>query len=117
MLKNDALDARVNLMSAAFKRLSTVSAVLTEKAEELETMAPDVDLLKDYVVSRQWMNDFEADERGEIGPGVDRSVLSEDGLYNLLSELDDLMHTFERIQKCFAADSELEKKLHEENAG
>ena len=46
-MKSDALDARVNLMSAAFKRLSKVSAILTEKAEELETIAPDVDLLKD----------------------------------------------------------------------
>lgn len=51
-MKSDALDTRVNLMSAAFRRLSKVSAILTEKAEELETIAPDVDLLKDYVVSR-----------------------------------------------------------------
>ena len=102
-MKSDALDARVNLMSAAFKRLSKVSAILTE----------NVDLLKDYVVSQQWIDDFEADERGEIGPGVDRSILSEDGLYNLLSELDDLMHTFERLQERFAADPELEKILHE----
>ena len=28
-MKSDALDARVNLMSAAFKRLSKVSAILT----------------------------------------------------------------------------------------
>lgn len=116
-MQSDALDARVNLMSAAFKRLGRVSAILTEKAEELERIAPDVDLLKDYVVSQQWIDDYEADERGEIGPGVDRSVLSEDGLYNLLSELDDLMHTFERLQERFAADPELEKKLHEETPG
>lgn len=108
-MKNNARDARVNRMSAAFHRLSQVSAILTEKAEELETLAPDVDLLKDYLASRQWMRDFEADEKGKIGAGVDRSVLSEDGLYNLLCELDDLMHMFERLQERFAADPELEK--------
>ena len=101
-------NARINRMSEAFDRLSGVSAVLGEKAEELETIASDVDCLKEYVVSGQWIRDFEADENGEIGPEVNRSVLSEDGLYNLLSDLDDLMHTFERLLERFAADPELD---------
>ena len=49
-----------------------------------------MDLLKDYISSGQWLKDFEADERGEIGTDVDRAVLSEDGLYNLLSDIDTL---------------------------
>lgn len=77
-MKNDSLESRIALMSAAYNRLRRVANILTEKAEELEVIAGDVDLLKDYVVSRQWLDDFESDERGEIGPGVDRSVLSED---------------------------------------
>ena len=108
-MKSDALDARVSLMSAAYDRLRGVTTMLTEKAEELETIAPDVDILKGYVVSQQWLYDFEADERGEISPGVNRSILSEDGLYNLLEELEVLMHTFERLLDRFASDSELEK--------
>ena len=107
----DARDARVNLMSAAFRRLGQVSAILTEKVEELDAIAPDVDLLKEYVVSEQWLADFEADEKGQIGPGVDRSVLSEDGLYDLMRELDDLMRTFERLRERFATDPELDKRL------
>ena len=98
-------------MSEAFNRLSEVTASLTDSAEELKDLAPDVDLLKDYITSGQWLKDFEADERGEIGPDVDRSVLSEDGLYNLMEELDDPMHTFEELQDRFAAAPELEKKL------
>ena len=108
-MKSDALDARVSLMSAAFDRLRRVTTVLTEKTEELEAIAPDVDILKGYFASQQWLYDFEADERGEISPGVNRSVLSEDGLYNLLEELEALMHTFERLLDRFAADPELEK--------
>ena len=99
-------DLRVNRMSEAFKRLSTISAVLSEKAEELEANASDVDRLKEYVAYGHWLTDFEADENGEIGPGVDRSVLSEDGLYNLMSDMEDLMHTFERLLERFAADPE-----------
>lgn len=88
---------RVNQMSEAFNRLSKVIASLTDGAEQLKNLAPDVDLLKDYVTSGQWLKDFEADERGEIGSDVDRSVLSEDGVYNLMEDLDDLMHTFEEL--------------------
>lgn len=105
-MKNDARDARVNRMSAAFNRLGKVVATLTEQAEGLEAIAPDVDLLKDYLASRQWIKDFEADERGRIGAGVDRSVLSEDGLDNLMRDLDELMLTFERLRERFAADPE-----------
>ena len=93
----DERNARINRMSEAFDRLSRVSAILGEKAEELESMASDVDCLKEYMASGQWIRDFEADENGEIGPEVNRSVLSEDGLYNLMIDLDDLMHTFERL--------------------
>jgi len=112
-MKNGSLESRIALMSAAYNRLRRVANILTEKAEELEVIAGDVDLLKDYVVSRQWLDDFESDERGEIGPGVDRSVLSEDGLYNLMADLDDLMHTFERLQERFAADPKLDKLSQE----
>lgn len=105
---------RINQMSDAFNRLSAVTATLTDGAEELRDLAPDVDLLKDYISTGQWLKDFEADERGEIGADVDRTVLSEDGLYNLMEDLDDLMHTFEELQDIFAADPDLELKLQEE---
>ena len=36
----------------------------------------------------QWIKDFENDERGELPLDLKRGVLSEDGLYNLLSEVD-----------------------------
>ena len=95
-------------MSDAFDKLSKISDVLTEKAEELETSASEVVLLKEYVVSGQWLEDYEADENGQVSPEVNRSVLSQDGLYDLLEDLDDLMHTFERLLERFAADPELE---------
>lgn len=106
-------DARINRMSDAFNRLSEVSDVLMDRAPELEDLAPEVDMLKDYVSSGKWLEDFEADECGEIGPEVDRAVLSEDGLYNLMADLDSLMHCFERMLDSFAADPELDKKIQE----
>ncbi|MBR6624109.1 MAG: DUF4298 domain-containing protein [Ruminococcus sp.] len=51
---------------------------------EISTM---LDALTSYYESKQWLADYEADERGEIPHDLKRGVLSEDGVYNLLSEL------------------------------
>lgn len=107
-------DKRINQMSGAYGQLREVADTLGEATEELEAIASHVDVLKDYLVSGQWMEDYEADERGEIGPDVDRSVLSQDGLYNLMEDLDEIMHSFERLEERFAADPELDKILQEE---
>lgn len=60
-------DERINQMSAAYKRLSAVAGTLTDGAEELKNLAPDVDLLKDYISSGQWLQDkFAADPDLEL---------------------------------------------------
>lgn len=40
-----------------------------------------------YYESKDWLEDFECDERGELPSELKRGVLSEDGLYNFLSDL------------------------------
>ena len=39
-----------------------------------------------YYSSGQWLEDYEADERGELPPDLKRGVLSQDALYDLLQE-------------------------------
>ncbi len=46
--------------------------------------SPVLDTLREYMDSGLWLQDYEADERGELGTEVNRAVLSQDGLYNLL---------------------------------
>ena len=41
-----------------------------------------------YYEGGQWLKDYESDERGELPPGLKRGVLSQDGVYNLLSEIE-----------------------------
>ena len=48
--------------------------------------------LTDYYDGGQWMRDYEADERGELPPGLKRGVLSEDAVYDLLSEVHNLRY-------------------------
>lgn len=42
--------------------------------------------LSDYYFGGQWLLDYEADERGELPKDLKRGVLSEDGVWNLLTE-------------------------------
>lgn len=42
--------------------------------------------LSDYMESGLWRLDYERDERGEFPPDLKRGVLSQDGLYDLLTE-------------------------------
>lgn len=44
--------------------------------------------LMDYYFGGQWLQDYQADERGELPKGLKRGVLSEDGVWNLIAELD-----------------------------
>ena len=61
---------------------------------KFDALIPEVEKLQEYQESGKWQQDFEADERGEVSLEVNRSVLSEDGLYDLLSDLDSLYSTF-----------------------
>ena len=51
---------------------------------------PDPELLEEllrYYEGGQWLLDYRADERGELPRDLKRGVLSEDGVWNLLTEL------------------------------
>ena len=45
------------------------------------------DELRDYYTGGQWLEDYEAEERGELPEDLKRGVLSQDGLWDLMEEL------------------------------
>ena len=49
-----------------------------------------IEILIQYYESKQWKIDYSADERGELPADLKRGVLSEDGVYNLLNDIDSL---------------------------
>ena len=65
--------------------------------EELEGLGEKIKSLREYQSSGQWLKDFEADEAGKIPSGLKRGVLSEDGLYNLLGDVDTILEAFPTI--------------------
>ena len=90
MEKMNEITSRVDAMSAAYRRLDSVVKSIEEALETLEGARADLDALRHYQESGQWLKDYEADEAKRIPEGCDRAVLSEDGLYNLLSDIDTL---------------------------
>lgn len=54
---------------------------------EDESFLRKVSLLTQYLESGQWLRDFQLDEKGELSKELKRGILSEDGLYNLLSDI------------------------------
>ena len=93
------LAARVDAMSWAFDRVSVAvrflaglpdhpdAAALDEARRTVEPFREEIEALDYYQRSGLWQQDFEADEAGKLPSGIRRSVLSEDGLYNLLETI------------------------------
>lgn len=81
---------RVGAMERAFDRSVEVNRRLMEDLEAFERNAGTVKELAKYMDSGLWRRDFEADEAGELPADLKRGVLSEDGLYDLLTEYEEL---------------------------
>ena len=90
MKKSDQarLVKRVREMEARFDKVSRVLEALEEAISEFKASKDDLDALRNYMNSGQWLKDYEADEAGMIPAGIKRGVLSEDALYDLLQDAD-----------------------------
>ena len=76
------------------RRLDDAKAALDALAAALdgyEEALPWLRELEDYYGSGDWLRDFEADEAGLLPAGLKRGVLSEDALYDLLTDRDVLL--------------------------
>ena len=80
--------ARIKKMEKAFDKASRVLSKLDKALDEYDAVKGQIVSLNEYLDGGQWREDFEADERGEIPSNIKRGVLSEDGLYNLLTDAD-----------------------------
>ena len=69
----------------------------TTAARTLSEVLPRLEELIAYYESKQWLADYEADEAGLLPAHLKRGVLSQDGVYNLLSEYDQLVAECVRI--------------------
>ena len=81
---------RISEMEARLDRAGTALRETTAALDSLRVIREDVQLLSEYYASPLWREDFEADEAGLLPKDLKRGVLSEDAVYDLLSDYDAL---------------------------
>ncbi|MBQ9310541.1 MAG: DUF4298 domain-containing protein [Bacteroidales bacterium] len=74
-------------MEDSFNSVRTAVDKLEKALEDFDTLECRIRELESYQQSGEWLEDFEADERGELPARLLRGVLSEDGLDDLLSDV------------------------------
>ena len=77
---------RITHMEGLLDKSTEVIARLEQALEDFAALQPDIAELEAYYTSPQWRKDFEADEAGKLPKDLKRGVLSEDGIYDLLSD-------------------------------
>lgn len=80
---------RVQQMEQYMDEVALVLKSNPKKLKEDGEFSRKVATLMDYLNSGQWLADYEADERGELPADLKRGVLSQDGLYNLICEIEE----------------------------
>ena len=77
---------RITNMESLFDKSEEVVKRLEVALKDFAKLEHDIAKLETYYNSPQWRKDFEADEAGKLPKGLKRGVLSEDGIYDLLSD-------------------------------
>ena len=77
---------RIQQMEQTLDAGAEAIRALSEALEQYLKVKPDLEVLFDYYSSPQWMQDFDDDAAGKLPHDLKRGVLSEDAVYDLLTE-------------------------------
>ena len=91
---------RINKNEERLDKLLLSVKELEKALENFKTSKKDLDLLNKYYDSKNWIKDKEAYENGSI-PRVKAGVLSEDAVWNLNEDINDLIKDMKSIVKMF----------------
>ena len=81
---------RIKQMELRLERAATAVMELSAALDKYAAIREDIKSLSDYYGSDQWKQDFADDEAGLLSNDLKRGVLSEDGIWNLLSDAREL---------------------------
>ncbi len=97
MKDNKEQTKRIRQMERAFVRASAALKRLSSAIDKYEEAKADFTALTSYYGSDDWKQDFLDDESGRLSKGLNRGVLSEDGIWNLLEALSELRERAKRL--------------------
>ena len=66
---------------------------------KFKSLQKKIDVLEDYYFSKMWRKDYEDDEKGKIIGDIKRGVLSQDAIYNMIIENDELLKRLGKFVK------------------
>ncbi len=75
----EEMEELLNASNVAIKNLEKALKEYNKAQDGIHTLAT-------YYSSKEWKEDFEADEKGKLPKDLKRGVLSEDGIYNMLDK-------------------------------
>ena len=77
---------RITLMEKYLDEAKITLKAFSESLRAYREFQPKLRELAEYYAGEDWRRDFEDDEAGRLPEGLKRGVLSEDGVYDVLSE-------------------------------
>lgn len=81
---------RIRQMELRMERAAKAVMELSAALENYKAVQEDITALEQYYGSEVWKQDFADDEAGRLPTDLKRGVLSEDGIWNLLSDAREL---------------------------
>jgi len=112
---------RIKEMEQRMERAAKAVMELSAALENYEAVQKDIKALEAYYDSKEWKQDFATDEAGSLHADLQRGVLSEDGIWNLLSDVRDMTDRiteqpsrFDHLEQMSVA--ELLQHINEEDA-
>ena len=97
MKDNKQQSTRIRQMEQRLERVSAAVKRLSAALDRYESVQEPIADLKAYFSSDVWRQDYADDEAGLLPEGLKRGVLSEDGIWNLLSDVDDLNQRLQQL--------------------
>lgn len=86
-------------MEDCMKRVKNAIGQLSKALDTYTVISDDIEKLACYYQGEEWKQDFLDDEKGKFPNELKRGVLSEDGLWNLLSEAKELNRRLSEVAK------------------
>ena len=81
---------RIKHYEEIYDEVRSVVNELREAIERFDNAVPGINDLEDYYRNGLWKRDYTADDNGKLTSDLKRGVLSQDGLFDLLAEVDDI---------------------------
>lgn len=77
---------RITRMESILDEAQAAASALEEALDRWAAVREELAELEDYYSGGQWMKDFEDDSEGKLPKNLKRGVLSEDAVYDLLTD-------------------------------